>query len=118
MATSQREAATTLLWSPTAVIRTPGDRSILQGVSRGMVIDLAQQLNIPLVEEDLQPYDLYTADEAFCSSTSPCVLPVTRADRRQIGDGTPGPITRQLQAAWSETVGVDIVDQALRFDRG
>ena len=71
-----------------------------------------------MVEEDLQPYDLYTADEAFFSGTSPCVLPVTRADRREIGDGKPGPVTLQLLAAWSETVGVDIVDQALRFDRG
>ncbi len=96
------------------VIRTPGDRSILQGVSRGMVFDLARQLDIPLVEEDLQPYDMYTADEAFFSSTSPCVLPVTRVDKRQLGEGRPGPIVRQLVSAWSESVGLDIVDQALR----
>ena len=100
------------------VIRTPGDRSILQGVSRGMVLDLADQLNIPIVEEDLQPYDMYTSDEAFFSSTSPCVLPVTRVDKRQVGDGKPGPVTQQLLAAWSEAVGVDIVDQALTFSRG
>ena len=98
------------------VLRTPGDRSILQGVSRGMVFDLARQLDIPLTEEDLQPYDLYTADECFFSGTSPCVLPVTRVDKREIGDGRPGPITQQLLAAWSETVGLDIVDQALQFD--
>ena len=100
------------------VIRTPGDRTILQGVSRGMVFDLARQLDIPFMEEDLQPYDLYTADEAFFSRTSTCVLPVTRVDNRQVGDGNPGPITQQLLAAWSEAVGLDIVDQALRFDRG
>ena len=100
------------------VIRTAGDRSILQGVSRGAVIDLARQLNIPLVEEDLQPYDMYTADEAFFSGTSHCMLPVTRVDNRPIADGKPGPITQQLLAAWSETVGLDVVDQALRFDRG
>ena len=100
------------------VVRTPGDRAVLQGVSRGMVLDLARQLNIPVVEEDLQPYDLYTADESFLSFTSSCVLPVTRADKRQIGDGKPGPITQQLLAAWSEAVGLDIVDQALSFDRG
>ena len=71
-------------------LRTPGDRSILQGVSRGAVFDLAEQLEIPASEEDLQPYDLYTADEAFFCSTSYCVMPMTRADNRQIGDGTPG----------------------------
>jgi len=97
------------------VLRTPGDRSILQGVSRGMVFDLAKQLDIAVVEDDLQPYDLYTADEVFFSSTSPCVLPVTQVDKRQINDGKPGPLTRQLLSEWSETVGLNIVEQAQRF---
>ena len=100
------------------VIRTPTDRDLLQGVSRGMVFDLAHQLDIPIVEEDLQPYDLYTADEAFFTSTGACVLPMTRADKRHIGDGKPGPITQQLLAAWSEAVGLDIVDQARCFGLG
>ena len=99
-------------------IKTAGDTSILQGVSRGVVFDLAKQLEIPLIEDDLQPYDLYTADEAFFSGTSQGVLPVTAVDQRELGDGKPGPITQQLMAALSETVGVDIVDQAKRFDRG
>jgi branched-chain amino acid aminotransferase len=99
------------------VLRTPGDRSILQGVSRGMVFDLAKQLQLPLVEEDLQPYDLYTADEVFFSSTSPCVLPVTRVDKRQIADGKPGPITQQLLGEWGEIVGLNIVAQAQRFSQ-
>jgi branched-chain amino acid aminotransferase len=97
------------------VIRTSTDRAVLQGVSRGMVFDLADQLGIPVVQEDLQPYDLYTADEAFFASTSFCVLPMTRVDKREIGDGRPGPIAQQLLAAWSEAVGLDIVDQATRF---
>jgi branched-chain amino acid aminotransferase len=97
------------------VMRTPGDGSVLQGVSRGAAVDLARQLNIPVVEEELQPYDLYTADEAFFTSTFVCVMPVTRIDNRQIGDGQPGPVTQQLLATWSETVGVDIVDQMERF---
>ena len=100
------------------VLRTPGDRSVLQGVSRCVVFELAEQLDIPVVEEDLQPYDMYTADEAFLSVTSPCVMPVTRVDSRPIADGKPGPITQQLLAAWSELVGMDIVDQMVRFDRG
>jgi len=97
------------------VLRTAGDKAVLQGVSRGMVFDLARQLDIPVVEEDLQPYDLYTSDEAFIATTSPCVLPVTRVDKREIGNGKPGPIVKQLLAAWSEAVGMDIIDQAIQF---
>ena len=96
------------------VIRTPGDETLLQGISRGAVFDIARQLGIPSTEEELQPYDLYTADEAFFSSTSFCMLPITVADKREIGDGKPGPVTQQLLAAWSEMVGVDIVDQAVQ----
>src|SRR5262249_8332569 len=66
------------------VIRTAGDRSVLQGVSRGAVFDVAKELGIQVTEEDLQPYDVYTADEAFLTSTSPCVLPITRVDQRPI----------------------------------
>jgi branched-chain amino acid aminotransferase len=99
------------------VIRTAGDRSVLQGISRETVFDLARELGITVSEEDLQPYDLYTADEAFFTSTSPCVLPVTRVDRRPIGDGKPGPTVRRLLQAWSETVGVDIVAQAKHYAR-
>ena len=100
------------------VLRTPGDETILQGISRRSVLDLADQLQIVHTEEELQPYDLYTADEAFFCSTSHCALPMTVADKRVIGDGKPGPITQQLLAAWSEMVGVDIVDQAVQAARG
>ena len=55
-------------------LKTPTDRSILQGVSRSVVIDVAGQLGIPVVEEDLQPYDVYTADEVFFSRTSPRIV--------------------------------------------
>jgi branched-chain amino acid aminotransferase len=63
----------------------------------------------------MQPYDLYSADETFVAFTGPGVLPMTRVDHRQIGDGAPGPVTLQLLTAWSEMVGVDIVDQAIRY---
>ena len=98
------------------VLRTPKDDAILQGVSRGAIYELAERLGIPVAEENLQPYDLYTADEAFISNTPSCMLPMTRVDHRQIGDGKPGVITRQLLAAWSEWVGVDIVGQMEALD--
>ena len=43
------------------------------------------------------------------------MVPVTKADNHQIGDGKPGPVTLQLLAAWSEAVGLDIGDQALMY---
>ena len=46
------------------------------------------------------------------------MLPVTRVDKRQIGDGKPGPITQQLLAAWSEWVGIDIVGQMESLNDG
>ena len=96
-------------------LRTPRDTSTLQGVSRATVMEIANMLEIPAIEDDLQPYDLYTADEAFFTSTPYCILPVGKIDNRQIGDETPGPITNQLLAAWSERVGLDIVDQLRRL---
>ena len=97
------------------VLRTPTERAILAGVSRGMVLDLADGLGLPTTIEHLQPYDAYTADEAFFTSTPFCVLPVTYIDKRAVGDGKPGPITTQLLAAWSEAVGIDIIDQAMEY---
>ena len=93
------------------VLRTPDDRSTLQGVSRAVLLELSEQLGIPTAQENLQPYDVYTAEEAFLCSTPYCLLPVGRVDKRTIGEEAPGPITKQLLAAWSEMVGLDIVDQ-------
>jgi hypothetical protein len=81
----------------------------------GMLLDLAKELAIPAVEEELQPYDFSTADEVFIASTSPRVLPVTRMDWRKIDDGILEPVVHRLLAAWGGAVGVDIVKQALEF---
>ena len=96
------------------VIRTSKDSSILQGVSRMVLFEIAEQLGIPVVEEELQPYDAYTANEAFLTTSSYQVLPVSNIDKRYVKDGAPGPISKQLLAAWSERVGMDIVGQALQ----
>ena len=97
------------------MIKTPTDRSILQGISRSVIFEIAEQLDIPVEEDDLQPYDIYTADEVFFSRTSPRIVPVSMVDKRPVGESTPGPITRQLLAAHSELVDVDIVGQALHY---
>ena len=98
------------------VLRMPGDRSVLQGDTRRAILQMAGQLGIPTVEEDLQPYDAYTADEVFLTNTTYCIRPAGRIDNRSVGADVPGPVTRQLQSAWSEMVGVDFVDQALNYN--
>jgi branched-chain amino acid aminotransferase len=68
----------------------------LGGITRGVILELAAEARIPAAEARLTRYDLYTADEAFVSGTGAELMPVSIADGRAIGGGTPGPITRRL----------------------
>ncbi|HOJ97077.1 MAG TPA: branched-chain amino acid aminotransferase, partial [Methanospirillum sp.] len=54
----------------------------------------------PVVETNLGYFDLYTADEVFVTGTAAEVAPIVHIDGRDIGSGRPGPITRQLMAAF------------------
>jgi len=93
---------------------TPGTRSILEGITRQTVIEIAEELGILVKERDIQMYNIYNADEVFLTATSFCILPVTLVNKLKIGEGRPGPITNRLLKAFSEKVGVNIVEQALR----
>ena len=88
-------------------------QTVLEGVTRGTVFELAHQLGLPITEGDFTPYDMYTADEAFVTATSAEILPVCSVDGISIGETIPGPITGRLMKALSEKVGVDIAEQAL-----
>jgi len=92
---------------------TPSTEIALPGISRATVLELAGQLDIPAYETDLQPYHVITAEEAFFTSTSYCIMPITKVNGIPIGSGKPGSITRRLFQAWSELVGVDILGQAI-----
>lgn len=94
------------------VLRTPTTRNCLAGISRETVLELAAQTDIRVEETELLPYDLYTSDELFFTSTPYCIMPATRFNGLPVGDGAVGPITRRLLAAWSRMVGVDIAAQA------
>ena len=95
-------------------LRTPTAENCLAGISRDTVVRLAKDLGIPIRETRLQPYDFYTADEAFFTSTPYCIMPAARFNGLPVGDGQVGPVTKRLLGAWSELVGVDIVGQAQR----
>jgi branched-chain amino acid aminotransferase len=80
------------------VLRTPStDAGILEGITRGAVIELARRANLPVQEVALTRYDVYTADECFLTGTAAEVVPVVKCDGRPIGTGKPGPLTKQLR---------------------
>ena len=76
----------------------------LEGITRGAILELAAEANTAAGEARLTRYDVYTADECFVSGTGAELMPVTEADGRAIGTGTPGPITRQLTEAFQALV--------------
>lgn len=96
------------------MLRTPHARGALAGVSRETALELAEGLGIATQVTDFQPYDIYTADEAFFTSTPYCIMPATKFNGLPVGDGKVGPVTRRLLEAWSELVGLDIVAQGQR----
>ena len=67
---------------------------------------------IPFVETRLLPYDLYTADEVFFTSTPYCLMPATKFNGLTVGDGMVGPIAKQILRGWQELTGVNVVKQA------
>jgi len=90
---------------------TPEGRNILRGVSREYVFDLCEELGISCIEKNIEPYDVYNADEAFMTATPFCILPVTRFNGEDIGTAKMGEITTKLLDQWSSNVGLDIVEQ-------
>jgi branched-chain amino acid aminotransferase len=92
---------------------TPAGHSILRGVTRTVIGELAEAVGIPVLEQDFQVYDVVNADEAMLTVTSRCILPITRVNKLPIGSGRPGPVVARLQQAWKDILGHDIVGQAL-----
>jgi len=81
-------------------IVTPAE-GVLEGVTRRTVIEMAQALGLPLQVRALPAGELRGAREAFLSTSGGGVLPVTRVDGRPVGDGSVGPVVRQLvQTYW------------------
>ncbi|MFO0554951.1 MAG: aminotransferase class IV [Polyangiaceae bacterium] len=81
-----------------ALITPSLEHSILPGVTRGLVLDAARDLELPVLEEPLTPEDIAGADEAFITSTLREILPVSSHDGYPIGSACPGPITLRLHA--------------------
>lgn len=86
------------------LITPPLHAGVLEGITMNTVVGLAHNLGIKVLHTDLTRHDLYTADEMFLTGTAAEIIPVTSVDKRPIGAGSPGPITRQLTEAFHQLV--------------
>ncbi|TMA34576.1 MAG: branched-chain amino acid transaminase [Deltaproteobacteria bacterium] len=86
------------------VIATPPLYSVLGGITRATVLELARDKGIPVEERAITRDELYVADEVFLTGTAAEVTPIREIDRRQIGAGARGPIAATLQKAFFDVV--------------
>ena len=91
-----------------AILLTPPEHLILNGVTRRFVIKCALELEIQVREVPLTRHEFFNADEAFLCNTSWEVLPVRELDGRVIGAGNPGPVTLKLHRYFQRRVQQDV----------
>jgi branched-subunit amino acid aminotransferase/4-amino-4-deoxychorismate lyase len=111
----EASTANVVVYRASEGLLSPPQEDILPGISVAMLADLAKLLGIGFAHRPLRLDDLLSADEVLLCSTSPCVWPVLKLNGKTIGSGQPGPTFQKLIAAWSQHVGLDIVEQARRF---
>ncbi len=86
------------------VVSTPEAVNILPGITRASVLEILAHESVEVRERSMTRDMFYTADEAFMCGTAAEITPIASLDRRPIGDGTPGPITRRLQDLYARGV--------------
>jgi branched-chain amino acid aminotransferase len=86
------------------IVKTTPLTSILPGITRDSVIQIAKARKITMLEERFTRDELYTAQEAFFTGTAAELTPIREVDDRIMGDGKPGPLTKELQAAFFDIV--------------
>jgi branched-chain amino acid aminotransferase len=74
----------------------------LDGITRSVIFEIAEKLGIKMVERSITRYDIFIADECFLTGTAAEVIPVVSLDRRIIGTGKPGAVTKQILAEFHE----------------
>ncbi len=87
------------------ILKTPPtDAGILEGVTRMVVMELAREAGIEVVEQTMVRHDIYVADECFLTGTAAEVISVVDLDGRKIGNGTPGEISKKLRTRFQAYV--------------
>ena len=86
------------------VVTPPAYAGILRGITRDAVLEIAAAARYEIRESNLTRYELFTSDEMFLTGTAAEIVGVVKLDGRVIGDGTVGPVTRDLAARFKELV--------------
>jgi len=86
------------------ILKTTPLTSILEGITRDSIMEIARSEGIQVVEERFTRDELYIADEAFLTGTAAEVTPIREVDGRMIGEGSPGSVTKKLQATFFDVV--------------
>ena len=86
------------------VLKTTPLTSILEGITRNSIMELARERGLTVVQERFTRDELYIADEVFMTGTAAELTPIRELDDRKIGSGTPGPVTKDLQMAFFDVV--------------
>jgi branched-chain amino acid aminotransferase len=86
------------------ILTPPTNASILDGISRRSVIQIARDLGYRVTERNLARAELYLADEVFLTGTAAELTPVREVDDHPVGPGEPGPVTRHVQQAFDDAL--------------
>lgn len=97
---------------------SPEGRNMLRGISRSYVMkELCTKLKIKVLEKNIEPYDVYDADEAFITGTPFCMLPVTSLNNVKIGNGKVGKVYKKILSCWGKNLKVNIEKQIKNWDK-
>jgi branched-chain amino acid aminotransferase len=83
---------------------TPRDRTVLNGITRQTIMEIASDLNYKVEEKDISVEDVKSCDEAFFTGTAAEVTPIIQVDDKKINNGKPGKITKQIQTIYFDLI--------------
>jgi branched-chain amino acid aminotransferase len=84
------------------IFTPPSSTGALAGITAQLAIKFAKNVGCEVIETNITPFQLFTADEAFFTGTAAEVVPIREVNKRQVGNGRPGPVTKKLMAAFQK----------------
>jgi branched-chain amino acid aminotransferase len=84
------------------IFTPPSYTGALPGITAEAVMKLAKTLGLEFTEKNITPYELFNADEVFFTGTAAEIVPIREINKRQIGKGNPGPVTKRLMEEFSK----------------